>query len=649
MRHYFLLLTLLAVMGPASAVINSVSHVDCEQFASGTRAPANCALRGASILRINGPSGTFSPDRANNTVVLTRLSGTAGGGEAPKCDPQCTYCSAASGGSFFQCGLTFRNGLSNGLFMLETYSNGVPSGNQTVFLDIPSAPVVASVYGCEIQTNQRRPEKCPNGGTISIWGSNFDAGNVTENVISFATSAYPTLSSTSPHLPICYGPYFVSGPDLGYLLCNLTYPPATFGEFAVVVTTQGVGSTYEANIEVSVRVGTMTPTASPTATSSPTESPTPTSTASATPSKTFSTTGTPSGTPTPSRTSTATSTATRSHTTTPTASISTTVTPTQTESGTRTFTATFSHSTTPSPTRSVTVTYTQTASPTRTASPTVTPSRTASATPSITETITYTTTPSPTSSVTQTFTTSPTQTGTRTPTATPSATSTTTLSNTLTVIPTYTVTPSPTPSSTSTGTPTATFTPSPTSSGTAVPHWSNYLRFTFKVDPDLWTNEMLYGFRYGVAKAALLEEPSVGAHNIEVDRIRYAEDDNGHRRYGYSTVTFRIMHVGYGIKHDSAVRLAMAMFDRPAYTNMQMAKTGLPYVADSLSTIPVPNMPTCRDCRANTEFDPSGLAAPLRCAYNLDTQYLWASAWPSQISTSNCANLVSDTFSVVEL
>ena len=63
MRHYFLLLTLLAVMGPASAVINSVSHVDCEQFASGTRAPANCALRGASILRINGPSGTFSPDR----------------------------------------------------------------------------------------------------------------------------------------------------------------------------------------------------------------------------------------------------------------------------------------------------------------------------------------------------------------------------------------------------------------------------------------------------------------------------------------------------------------------------------------------------------------------------------------------------------
>ena len=44
-----------------------------------------------------------------------------------------------------------------------------------------------------------------------------------------------------------------------------------------------------------------------------------------------------------------------------------------------------------------------------------------------------------------------------------------------------------------------------------------------------------------------------------------------------------------------------------------------------LWTEPIP--PMCRECRANTELDFTGLASPLKCVYNVGSETLLASAW----------------------
>eukprot|EP00667_Euglena_gracilis_P004672 EG_transcript_4699 len=602
-----------------------------------------CTITGSTILTVFGAAGTFSASKADNAVALTRRTGTNSGTSEPVCNTQCGVCTTTTNGTFITCALLFLNGVDSGNFTLNALRLGTSVGNMSVLMG-PANPAVISGVDCG-QGSDKRPGNCTNGGRITIWGSNFDVGYPAQNVVSFFANSYGVPISQA--FPYCSEVYYVED---RFLFCNITNPPGVFGEFAVMVTKEGVSSVYESLVQVTVTVSPLTKTSTPTLTGTPTLTSTASGTATYTGLRTFSDTptesATESATRTPTGSATATPTATATHTGSATTTRSTTLTRSATDTATATSTdtasATETASATPSPTTSATGTMTGTGTNPVTLSPTPTPTRTGTPTSSAsaTPTSTGTRSSSPTATLTSSLSPTETDTGSATPTRT----------STLTFIPTSTPTASATPTRTASPTGSTTATPTETSTGTPVPPWSEWLRFTFKVDPDLWTYGMLLKFRTAVAVAAQISDV-LSYQNVEVEGTRFAEDSDGHRMLGYSVIQWRLVNVTYGIKGTSAEIVALSMFQRLAAVDAIMNRTGLPYVPGSLSRLPVPRVPLCRECYANTDVyaDVPGLAAPMKCAYTMDAATLLASAWPSDISTMGCANLLSYTFNIVEV
>eukprot|EP00667_Euglena_gracilis_P004891 EG_transcript_4921 len=612
------------------AALKGVNSTDCFISASG---PATaCPLRGAQLLTITGDSSAnFGTNASATSVVLTRPAGVPQNPnyEEARCvTSPCQNCIAAT--TTMQCWLVVPYGQNtSGVWTLQANDgSGNSQGTLQVTLGKAIPPVISGTDGCP-DYNGRRALNCINGHLITIEGSNFDNELSDQNVVVFARSTYAGAISGNTY-PICYN---VNSLTQNRIFCNLTYPPGSRGEFAIQVTTQGTPSTYYPYAESTVSVANITLT------------PTMTLTGTATHSASLTSTGSSTVSASPTRTSTRSPSATITRST----SITATATPTATETGTTTRSAsptasgTLTESATATATRTASRTGSGTLTPSRTATRTATPTSTGTASPTASGTLTGTNTDTSTGSASLTSTASETRsasltttrsgTDTATTSLSRSATLTSTTTSSLTVIPTHTLSPTSTSTPTATRTATASYTTTMTQSETTIPHFSGEAMITFNFHVDYWTDDQRLAFQQVVA--AFFDQylgwnavpaPRAGVANIEVVKIRMAEDSLGHRVPPLSVVHWHIINIGYGYLQKSAEDLMTQALNSPSvnYLYWMLRNAFLDAVDGTFMRPPVPNAPQCALCNNNPAYarpyDIRFPPAPYKCTYTYNSE-----------------------------
>eukprot|EP00668_Euglena_longa_P006583 GGOE01007868.1.p3 GENE.GGOE01007868.1~~GGOE01007868.1.p3 ORF type:complete len:277 (-),score=79.68 GGOE01007868.1:204-1034(-) len=228
---------------------------------------------------------------------------------------------------------------------------------------------------------------------------------------------------------------------------------------------------------------------------------------------------------------------------------------------------------------------------------------------------------------------SATSTRTRSTTITKSGTSTPTRTSTATVVPTTTPTATATTTDTSTSSASRTFSTTITHSETTIPHFSGDAIITFNFQVDDWTDDQRIEFQQAVATFFdqyvhwnAVSAPHAGPSNIEIMKIRMAEDSLGHRVPTLSVVHWRIVHIGYGYLHKSAEELMVEAVTSQYVTYLYrlLQNAYLDAVDGSFTRPQVPNVPQCTLCTGNPAYtrpyDVRFPPSPYKCTYTYNSE-----------------------------